>query len=197
MNNKHIIIIVPGLGDATDILKLLTKHWKKHGIHLIFYAIGWRDGEEFQPKLDRLIELIDELTKKGDRVSLIGTSAGGSAVLCAFIKRKNKVHRIINICGRLRTGPEHGLRSFQKTTSTSRAFAQAVKLAEAQEHTLTKAERKRIMTVRARFGDELVPPETTVMEDAYNTSVPTPEHMLSIGAALTLFSRSSIRFLSS
>lgn len=128
-------------------------------------------------------------------MSLVGTSAGGTAVLNAFIKRKNKIHRIINICGRLRTGPEYGFRSFQTTTSTSRAFAQAVKLAEAEEHTLTKAERNRIMTVRARFGDEVVPPETTILEGAYNTSVLTPEHMLSIGAAITIFSKPLINFL--
>lgn len=51
------------------------------------------------------------------------------------------------------------------------------------------------MTVRAMFGDELVPPETTIVQGANNTVVPTPEHMLSIGAALTVFSHPLIAFL--
>lgn len=195
MNKNHSVIFIPGLGDKTGILKILTNHWKKRGLHLIFHAVGWQDGEDFQPKLNRLLDFVDQLTKNDGRVSIVGTSAGGSAALNAFIKRRNKIHKIINVCGRLRTGPEKGIRSFQTTTTPSRAFAQAVKLAEAQEHTLSKADRKRVMTVRARFGDQLVPAETTFLDGAYNTSIPTAEHMLSIGAALSLFSKPILKFL--
>ncbi len=195
MYTKYSVIIIPGLGDKTGILKILTNHWKKHGLHLIFHAVGWQDGEDFTPKLNRLLDLVDQLTKNGGRVSIVGTSAGGSAALNAFIKRRSKIHTIINVCGRLRTGPEKGFRSFQTTTAPSQAFAQAVKLAEANEHTLSKADRKRVMTVRARFGDQIVPADTTILEGAFNKSVPTAEHMLSIGAALTLFSKPLITFL--
>jgi hypothetical protein len=51
------------------------------------------------------------------------------------------------------------------------------------------------MTVRAMFGDELVPSDTTILIGAYNTMVPTPEHVLSIGATLTIFSKPLILFL--
>ena len=51
------------------------------------------------------------------------------------------------------------------------------------------------MTVRAMFGDELVPPETATVDGAHNIHVPTGEHMLSIGAALTLYSGPLISFL--
>ena len=51
------------------------------------------------------------------------------------------------------------------------------------------------MTVRAMFGDELVPSETTIIKGALNTKVPTPEHMLSTASALTIFSKPLIDFL--
>ncbi len=51
------------------------------------------------------------------------------------------------------------------------------------------------MTVRAMLGDELVPSDTTLLKDAYNIQVPTIEHMLSIAASLTIFSKRLIDFL--
>lgn len=197
MSKEHSVVIIPGLGDETRTIQMATNHWKRYGLEPIVHSVGWRDGEnEFEPKLERLVELVDQLVEKGDTVSLVGTSAGGSAALNAFIERHNTIHRMINVCGRLRTGPEKGFRSFQSKTSTSPAFARSVKLAEAKEHTLTEADRNKIMTVRAMFGDELVPAETTVLKGAYNTRIPTPEHILSIGAALTVFSKPLIEFLS-
>jgi len=60
---------------------------------------------------------------------------------------------------------------------------------------LSDTDKQKIMTVTAMFGDELVPPDTTMLEGAYNTRVPTAEHVLSIGAALTVFSKPLIIFL--
>ncbi len=196
MVKKHFVIIIPGLGDEVGTLQKVTSHWKKYGLEPVMHSVGWRDGKnEFLPKLARLIVLIDRLAKDGAIVSLVGTSAGGSAALNAFIERRNVIHGVINVCGRLRTGPEKGFRSFQSKTASSPAFAQSVKLVEANEVNLTTRDRQKIMTVRALFGDELVPADTTILVGAYNATVPTPEHVLSIGAALTLFSKPLIAFL--
>jgi len=51
------------------------------------------------------------------------------------------------------------------------------------------------MTAKAMFGDELVPPETIVIEGAHNTKIPTIGHALSIGISLTFFSKPLIGFL--
>ncbi len=196
MANKHTIIFIPGLGDETTVLRLITRHWRMYGLEPVVYSVGWHDGEDsFRLKLARLEKMIDQLAKNGDRVSLVGTSAGGSAALNAFIERKNKVHRVINVCGRLRVGPTTGFRSFASKTKSSPAFAQSVRLCEQSIKRLAVADRKKIMTVHAMFGDELVPPETTIIEAAHNTQVPTMEHMVSIGAALTVFSKRLISFL--
>ncbi|KKQ66962.1 MAG: hypothetical protein US86_C0002G0079 [Candidatus Daviesbacteria bacterium GW2011_GWA2_38_24] len=194
MSKEHSVIVIPGLGNDTSKLEWAIQHWRNHGLEPLVHSVDWHK-DEFQSKLERLVDLVDELSDKGDVVSLVGTSAGGSAVLNAFIERKDVIHRVVNVCGRLRTGAQAGFRSFEARTASSPAFAQAVKLFESREDTLTERDRQKIMTVRAMFGDELVPGDTTILEGAYNTQVPTPEHMLSIGAALTIFSQPVILFL--
>lgn len=100
--------------------------WSRYGLEPRVFALNWRNDEDFAPKLTRLLELIDQLAASGNKVSLIGTSAGGSAVLNAFTKRKDVVQRVVNVCGRLRIGPTTGMRSFTRMTATSPAFAQSV-----------------------------------------------------------------------
>lgn len=195
MSKKHKVIIVSGLGDNIGKIRFATNHWKKFGLEPIAYSVGWHDGEkEFKPKLKRLIKLINDLSRKGNTISLVGLSAGGSAVLNAFIEQKDKVHRVVNVCGRLRTGTQKGFRSFAVRTSSSPAFARSIRLCEARENNLTKADRLKVMTVRAIF-DELVPKDTAILKGAYNTKIPTLEHIFSIGMALTLFSKPIILFL--
>ncbi len=195
MSIKHRVIIIPGLGDEVKKISWATNHWRKHGLEPVVHSIGWHDGKEFQSKLQTLVEMIDQFIQYGDRVSLVGCSAGGSAVLNAFIKRKDVVNRVINVCGRLRPGKQRGFRSFEKRTASSISFAQSVKLFESREDLLSDQDRQKIMTVRPFFGDELVPENTLVLGGAYNTVIPTIEHVFSIAMALTIFSRPLINFL--
>ena len=55
-------------------------------------------------------------------------------------------------------------------------------------------DRKKILTVRPFFGDELVPADTVVIQGALNKTVPMGEHVLSIATALILY-RPVIAFL--
>jgi hypothetical protein len=194
--NKHVAIIIPGLGDKIALFSILKRHWQNNGVELVVYSLGWRDKENFDSKLKKLTQLIDEQhAKKGIQVSLIGCSAGGSAILNAFIERKNSLHKVINICGRLRTGKQKGFRSLKTRSKSSISFNQAVKLFEQQENLLSSEDRKRIMTIRALLGDELVPSDTTTINGAYNLAIPTVEYSISIILALTILSKSLISFL--
>ncbi|NCN58927.1 hypothetical protein COW99_04810 [Candidatus Roizmanbacteria bacterium CG22_combo_CG10-13_8_21_14_all_38_20] len=197
MSKEHKVLVIPGLGDQrVKPIEWAVSHWRNYGLEPIVHAVGWHDGEDsFEPKLNRLTDMIDQLTEAGDTVSLVGTSAGGSAAINAFIERREIVHRVINVCGRLRVGPTTGFRSFSSKSKSSSAFAQSVRLCEAHENLLSETDKQKIMTVRVLFGDELVPPETTVIQGAYNIIIPTAEHVLSIASALTVFSKPLIIFL--
>lgn len=142
-----------------------------------------------------MLTVIDSLEQKRHTISLVGTSAGGSCALNAFIERKVVIHKVISICGRLKIGPTSGFRSFESRSKSSRAFAQSVQLCEKSISALSKQERAKIMSVRPQFGDEVVPPQTTYIQGVYNITIPTIEHVFSIGMALTLFSKPLILFL--
>jgi pimeloyl-ACP methyl ester carboxylesterase len=195
MVKNHYVIIVPGLGDQVRKLTLLTNHFHRHGLVPIVHNIGWNDTRaDFAPKLERFLTVIDAYAKTG-RVSLVGCSAGGSAVVNAFVKRKNSVHKVVSISGILRPSRETGIRSYERRTRSSKPFAQSVKLCANSERTLTNIDRRRIMTVYPKFGDELVAPDSAILPGAVNIQVPFGEHVLSIALALTVFSKQIIEFL--
>jgi hypothetical protein len=193
--NAHNVIIIPGLGDNITLTSLATKHWAFFGLSPIIHPVKWHEGEAIQTKLDVIVDMVDKYIAKGDRVSLVGCSAGGSAVLNVFSERKDAVHKVAIICGRLNTGKQSGFRSLKERSKSSPAFAQSVSLAENKVLLFSASDRKKIMTARA-IADELVPADTSVIHGAYNQTIPMLEHSLAIYSALTVFSGPIIKFLS-
>jgi len=189
------VIIIPGLGDDVRLLQHATKDWAENGLDVVLFPLHWRDHEHFETKLQRLRDMTFALSKKTSSISVVGCSAGGSAALNLFIDQNNIVGRTINVCGRLRQGTQTGFRSFKAKTKSSISFAESVQLFERHESSLTKQQRERIMTIHSLFGDQLVPAETTTLEGAYNITIPTTEHTISIYMALSLFSEPLINFL--
>jgi hypothetical protein len=194
MSKEHFVIVIPGLGDGVRILEIATKHWINHEIDPVAVKMRWRDGEDFEPKLERLVESVEKLSEKG-KVSIVGTSAGGSAALNLYLERKDRIHKVVNVCGRLRVGTHIGIHSFEARSASSPSFAQSVRLLEKRMEQFSEADKLKIMTIHPLFGDELVPANTTTIEGARNIVIPTLEHDFSIAMALTLLSKPLINFL--
>lgn len=154
----------------------------------------WQGEEQvFELKLERVVALIDTYCADGYTVSLLGTSAGGSAVVNAFTMRKDKIHRVINVCGRLRKG-ENVFPTLEKAARKSKSFYDSVIRCETNLKNLTKEDCKRILTFRPLF-DEQVPSGSVSVPGATNIILPTIEHVLSISFALTLYSSRICHFL--
>lgn len=192
MKYRHNVLILAGTGDsrAQKTIEVATKHWKNHGIDVTVYNVGWREGEtNFESKLDQIQNLIDELAQKGP-VSIIGCSAGASAAFNALTKKPDVIQKAISVCGRLRGAKEEWSKEMQDDP-----FIQSVLMFEEQEAQIPEELKKRMMTVSARFGDRLVPKETSNLEGAENITIPTKMHGLSIVMALTLFKKPIIDFI--
>lgn len=184
MPPEHKVIIGPGMDGRVGGIQWLTRHWpEKYGLQPIMMPIVWKDGESFAPKLKQITALIDQLADAGDQISLIGCSASGSAMLNAFVERKDVIHRVVNNGGFLRQGNRQGYRSFETRSAQSLAFQVSVLRFAELEPTLIPADRAKILTVRPAL-DELVPPETVVVNGAINKTVPMIEHVLGLGLAL-------------
>lgn len=192
---SHFVIFIPGLGNDTRKLEFITRFWAKYGLKPLIYPINWHSQEKnFSHYLTELSKLINDFISKGNNVSVIGCSAGGSAALNAFYEN-NKIHKVVNVCGRLKKGSQKGFRSYNTRTKSSSLFAQSVEMCETKINNLSKIDRKRIMTIRPLLGDELVPGNTIIIRGANNILLPTGEHLITIGTALTIFAKKIINFL--
>lgn len=194
--SQHIALIVPGLGDVDDMVYYATRFWRRSGLEPIVHRIGWYEqGVDFSSKLQEIIRRIDHLYAAGNTVSLIGLSAGASAVLNAYLQRKASVKNVVAVCGRLRKGEKGQIYGFYKSTETSMQYRQSVLLFEDNESGLCKCDRRNIMTVHARFGDSHAPLNTAILEYALNRVLPTGGHTVSIALALTVLAKPLLDFI--
>lgn len=192
MSKKHHVIYIPGLDDSRKGYELLINKWKLYKVIPHVYRIGWKDEESFEPKLNKLVKYIDALTKEGDRVSLVGASAGGSAALNAYVKRPN-IYRVVNLCGRLREG-KNVRPTLEWASRKSIAFNESVKMFESWEPKMTTEQRSRVLTLTPLL-DEIVPKTTVFLKGANNKTLFSIEHAISGFLGMTLFSPIIMRFL--
>lgn len=190
------IIVVSGLGDSKRELGLGSAWWKNEGLRPFIFLPNWGNGKGVKPKLVRLLKMIDKESGK-ETIFLMGISAGASLAMNAFLQRLDRVEKMVSLCGRLRFGysPDKIRRKMQKETLAYRAFRESVKLLESNVKNLEKKDRKRVLTVSAKFGDELIPIETSRLEGAKNILIPTAEHILSIFGGMTVHFKPIREFL--
>lgn len=185
---KEIIIAIPGLSDGSTAFSWGTSILQRSlQTEVLVHEMPWQGEEqEFPSKSEGLLSRIDDLTKQGRRVSLIGTSAGGSAVLNAFCERQGEVDKVVNICGRLRAGIDV-TPTLEQAAQSSPSFMESVLLFEEKESALSIDMRRKVLTIRSVY-DEIVPVSTMVLDGATNVRIISVEHMLSIAAAMTIYS---------
>lgn len=191
--NPYKIIVVPGLGDGGRFFRFMVKNWWRM-FPIEVHAFGWRDkGAKLIDKQNSLLQRIDALTKDGRKIYLIGISAGGSAVLNAFMARRLVVSGVVNVCGRLREGV--GVHpTLKKAARTSEIFAQSVKSCERELSSLTNSDLEKILTIRPIY-DEIVPTSTVGIEGATNIIIPSFFHGVGIRCSMIFLRNKIINFL--
>lgn len=188
MSKEHHVIMSPGMDGRIGGIQFVTKNWpEKYGLHPEVVQTVWKDGLGLEPKLSKILALIDSLSNGGKAVSLVGTIASGSLMLNAFAERRDIVNKVVNVGGFLRRGHGTGMHSFETRSVASKAFRESVLRFERLEPSLTEEDRKKILTVRPLLGDELVPAHTVTVDGALNKTVPMGEHILGIATALVLY----------
>jgi hypothetical protein len=188
---KHAIIYVPGLGDHRSRgQQFIMKAWRIYGLHTEVVNMNWHTSEMFNSKLDRLLLRIDTLAEQGYAVSLIGVSAGASAVINAYTVRQDKIHRVVCICGKLRSA--ESVSSY--TYRVNPGFGESLQHLPESLFGLNSDKRVHILSIRPT-ADELVPPSDTIIPGAISKVIPTRGHAISIGFSITVYSWAIIRFI--
>lgn len=189
---KHCVVYVPGLSDQRKAYDFLINGWRIYGIDPHVFKPNWYDGESFKPKLKRLVVYVNKLLGKGNTVSLVGGSAGGSMVLNALIEQP-KINAVVNICGRLRAGI-NVFPSLELASRRSPAFKESVLRFERQEPNMSLELRKKVLNL-IPLWDEVVPRSTVPLKGATNKMLPTIEHMFSGFMGMTFLSSMVMSFI--
>lgn len=191
MRKKYAVIYVPGLGDhRSQGQRLAVKLWKLYGVDPEVVTMRWRDREAYNIKLARLLDRVETLTETGYLVSLVGTSAGASAVVNAFAARPELIHRVVCICGKLKN-PQT---VHPATYARNPGFQESMERLTRSLTQLSTEQRNRVLSIHP-VADESVPPHDTEMPDSVSRRIPTIGHAPSIAYAITLYAHVLLRFI--
>lgn len=188
---NHHVIYIPGIGDHKSYGQdIAIKLWRIFGLHSHYLPLGWANPEKFSTKLARLTGEIDRLTEKGHTVSLVGTSAGASAVIAAYTARPN-IKGIATIAGKIHHPETIGKRTAEQNPD----FIEAAQAISANLDILQKrGDIKNILCIFAE-QDKTVPMQDAVIEGASMHHVPGWDHSSGIFFGVMLGGRTLARFL--
>jgi pimeloyl-ACP methyl ester carboxylesterase len=192
MKEQHHVIYVPGLGDNnTRYQRLAIGWWHHYGVIPHFQSMDWGDGEPFEPKMERILGKVDELAKIG-RVSLVGTSAGASAVLNTFARRTDSIHKVVTICGKIQN-----LQTIQEWRyRRNPAFRDSAAILPSSLEQFGQDELFRILNIYP-IWDGVVPAHDAVMEGTQTFRIPSIGHAFSIGCTVLFGAHAIAEFVKS
>lgn len=190
---QHHLVIIPGLGDDTKFLQFVTRNWqKKYGIIPHVISFGWKGKTAlFTARLENLYDIVQSLLQKGHTVSLLGTSAGGSAAINIYSKFP-EISYVINVCGRLRKGIDV-YPSLEQATKHHPIFTESILACENTIDRLISTDKDKIL-MRPLY-DEIVPVSTMTIAGVTNKRIIAVEHVASMFIAMTLYAKSISSFI--
>jgi pimeloyl-ACP methyl ester carboxylesterase len=191
MRQRHHVIYVPGLlDDIYHAQSLVFWFWRFYGVHSHTHPMPWAGEEPFESKFQRLLDEIDKYADKGHKVSLVGASAGASAVINAYVERKAKIHRVVYICGKI-NGPET---VSPKTYAENPAFETSMYLLQRSLSRLNNNDKQKFHSYYTPT-DQTVPYKATIIPGVPETKLPNLCHGQAIFYSLTLGAPKLIRQL--
>ncbi len=185
MRKQHHVIYVPGIGDDSYHFQgTIVKLWRFHGVRGHCHSMPWAGSEDYQPKLQRLLDQIDGYIAKGHQVSLVGASAGASAVLNAYVERKDKITGVNYICAKI-NGPET---VSDKLYAKNPAFRASIYNLQDNLKKLTPADKVKMHSFYSP-GDGYVPYEATTVPGVEESKLRSLRHGRAIVYSLTFGAR--------
>lgn len=187
----HYVIYVPGLGDhKTYGQHKAIKLWELANLETKYFPLGWRKKQGFNNKLELLNKEIETRHKKGDIVSLVGVSAGASAVIAAYAANPKIINAVVLICGKVHKPETIWKIRYQQNPD----FKESMRAVAGNLKKLDSSHRQRILSIHSWY-DSVVPPKDTKIDGAVNKTLPGWGHFNGIASSLTLGSPLIINFI--
>jgi pimeloyl-ACP methyl ester carboxylesterase len=185
-------IYIPGLGDHRSLGQYRAiRSWQKNGVYLQYFPLNWSDKQDWSEKEQRILEEVDRLyAEHGAPIVLVGSSAGASAVINTYVKRKNKIKAVVYICGKILNARSVGDHIFKHNP----AFKSSLQLLPQNIKNLNPEDKEKILSVHSLY-DGRVPTADTIIEGVNDVTIHTVGHMLSIAYAISFGKKKIIRFI--
>lgn len=188
-HQKHYVIYVPGIrDDMFHVQSLLIQIWRLQGVRPVMFAMPWSGRGAFEPKLARLVSKIDRYKQAGHTVSLVGASAGASAVLNAYVQRKDAVSAVVYICGKINRPDTVSRQTYDKNP----AFRTSLRELQHTLSRLTAADKNKCASFYSAI-DTTVPYSDTTIGGVRETKLPAFRHSWAILYALSFGSHELLR----
>ena len=169
---QHHVIYVPGILDDIYYLQgSLVRTWRLRGIHSHTHEIPWAGNEMWEPKFKQLLSKIDKHVSQGHKISLVGASAGASAVLNAYVERADKISGLVYICGKINE-PENVI---QKTYDENPAFKTSLYELQTNLPKLRSADKAKMLSLYSPI-DKMVPHPDTLISGIEERLLPSLNH---------------------
>jgi len=189
--SQHTILYSTGIGDRNiRNRQRLFGFWHYKNVSLRIVPNKWQQDEPVKIKLGRLLDTIDEEHAKGNRVSLIGESAGASIVTQALKLRSDKLTAVILLCGKSQYPEKVG--SVHK--STNPGLRPAVEASSRALRTLSASDKAKILNLHPLF-DPIVPVAETRIPGVKDSKMPIIGHPTGIVFGMSVWSWRIVRFI--
>ena len=152
--------------------------------------MNWTVDEPWHDKLNRLVSTIDRHVKAGKTLSLIGESAGASAVINALGIRSRSLRTVILLCGKTQYPDRVAAYRYRQNP----ALRQALIASSHIINQLTNEQKEKLLNLHPIL-DPVVPVSETKIPNVKNSVMPTFGHALSIVFANTIWSWWIVRFI--
>lgn len=178
---KHHVIYVPGILDDIYHQSWAVKAWRLHGVHGHTHLMPWAGPGDYGPKMQRLLDEIDRYRAQGHKVSLVGASAGASAVINAYVERKSDITGVVYFVAKIQAPETVSDRVYAENP----AFRTSMDQLQTNLKKLTASDKAKMHSFYSP-GDNYVPYEATVIEGVEEDRLPPLHHGRAITYALTL-----------
>ncbi|WP_125772836.1 prolyl oligopeptidase family serine peptidase [Antribacter gilvus] len=187
------VVFVPGLGDRLGWLVHLQREavraWRPLGVRTAMFRVRWSADVSFEDRLDALDRFVDQFEARGERVALVGASAGAGAVLAAFARRPH-LPAVVIIAGKFQDPEDIA----DQVLDHFGVFHQSLHTVPGLLGSLGPEQRARVLALRSA-RDGVVDDEDTALEGAVNETMRIVGHVTAIGYALTFRARRIVQFV--
>ncbi|HTB49066.1 MAG TPA: hypothetical protein VK712_03215 [Verrucomicrobiae bacterium] len=194
MSRQHHVIYVPGILDnILHIQSTAVKSWRLWGVRGHCHVMSWLGSEEtYEAKFQRLLDRINKYAAQGHSVSLVGASAGASAVLNAYVANPAAVTGVVLICPKINNPETVSGETYKKNP----AFKESLERLQASLKKLTAEQKAKRIIAYYSPSDGTIPYAGSVIPGVPEKRLPAIKHGQAIVYAITFGAPSFITFLS-